>query len=396
MAGILHSVLDTFKRTRLAWLRLRGVLPSEEAERRVVSGQAWEDFCDRLKSAGAALLYPGAPTDPFQQAEGVRYLTRLTRAALEAFVEYNDPQFPELRRMVHETVKMGADNPDNYYMNAQIDGNHDYVIAGKRNSIHYLGFFTQNGNYGSTGGMSPCGVLEGDDIDVEEDGTFEVFLSRQPAEKNWLKIEPETGLVMVRQTFLDRQNEEPAQLTIRCVGAPEKPAPIAAHELDDRLKTAAMFVAGAPMLFSNWVRGFKKHTNTLPLFDPEVSNQAGGDASILYYHSHWQLEEDEALVIETPIPDCDMWNFQVNNYWMESLDYRFHRICINTGSASVEDDGTVRVIVSKLDPGHPNWLETAGHKEGTMCWRWYRPRNMEAPQPRTRVVKVSSLNSPNA
>ena len=83
--------------------------------------------------------------------EGLRYLTRLTRAGLEAFVEYNDPAFPILRRMVHETVKMGADNPDNHYFNAQISGNYEYRISGKRNTVHYLGFFTQNGNYGTTG-----------------------------------------------------------------------------------------------------------------------------------------------------------------------------------------------------------------------------------------------------
>ena len=60
---------------------------------------------------GPTLNLAGTPQDPFSQAEGMRYLTRLTRAGLEAFVEYTDPAFPVLRRMVHETVKMGADNP---------------------------------------------------------------------------------------------------------------------------------------------------------------------------------------------------------------------------------------------------------------------------------------------
>ena len=40
--------------------------------------------------------------------------------------------------MVKERVKMGADNPDNYYMNAQISGQFEYKIVGKRNSIDYL------------------------------------------------------------------------------------------------------------------------------------------------------------------------------------------------------------------------------------------------------------------
>ena len=88
--------------------------------RRVVSGQAWDEFCDRLKAAGASLNFPGDPQDPFNQAEGYRYLIRLTRAGLIAFVEHADPKVPVLHRVAHETVKLGADNPDNYYQTADL------------------------------------------------------------------------------------------------------------------------------------------------------------------------------------------------------------------------------------------------------------------------------------
>ncbi len=51
-----------------------------------------------------------------------------------------------------------------------------------------------------------------------------------------------------------------------------------------------MFVGGASLLFARWAKGFKKHVNQLPQFDPETSNAAGGDESIIYYHSYWKLE----------------------------------------------------------------------------------------------------------
>ncbi len=55
---------------------------------------------------------------------------------------------------------------------------------------------------------------------------------------------------------------------------------------------------------------------------------------------------DEALVIQVKPPDCDTWNFQLNNYWMESLDYRYFNICINKGNAQYNEDGSVEVIVT--------------------------------------------------
>lgn len=392
MRNILFTFLRIFGWTRKILLRLRGTTGEDISSRRVASGKAWEEFCDRLKLAGAALLYPGAPRDPFQQAEGLRYLTRLTRAGLEAFVEYNDPAFPVFRRMVHETVKMGADNPDNVYLNAQISGDYEYRIRGKRNSIHFLGFYTQNGNYGTTGGLAPCDKLEASAMKTGSDGSFEIILSKKKKGPNWLKIEEETTLVIVRQTYLDRDMEEPAELTIENLDGRKHPDPVTPVKIDEGLKTASLFVAGAPLLFARWAKGFQKHTNKLPVFDPEVSNAAGGDADIIYHHSHWKLAEDEALVIRVRPPECDSWNFQLNNYWMESLDYRYFNISINKATAEYGRDGSVEVIVAHTDPGRPNWLQTCGHTEGTMCWRWYRLAEGEAPvEPQCEVVRMEKL-----
>jgi len=391
MKGLLTIFLNLIKLKNKIALFFKGKSQREEIEKRITTGKAWEEFCDTLKAAGGSLMYSGTPKDAFQQAEGIRYLSRLTRAGLEAFVEYDDPQFPVFRRMVHETVKMGADNPDNYYLNAQIDGTNEYIIKGKRNTIHYFGIFSQNGNYGTTGGLSPCGVLEDDQLVVDEDGNFEIYLGLEKRGSNWLKIEPETSLLMVRQTFFNRQKEVPVELSISMVNAPERPEPLTAERINNALNTAGLFVGGASLLFSRWAARFQKHTNKLPLFDPEVSNAAGGDARITYYHSHWKLGPGEALIICTAIPACDSWNFQLNNYWMESLDYRYFNVCINAASATLEEDGTVKVIVCADDPGHPNWLETAGHNEGTMCWRWYRPQQSNLPEPYVEVVNSSEI-----
>lgn len=390
MRKLLFLYLRAMGAFQKVFLRIRGKTEEDVHNRRVISGQSWSEFCDELKAAGHVLLSPGAPRDPFQQAEGLRYLSRLTRAGLEAYVEYPDPSFPQLRRMVHETVKMGADNPDNYYMNAQISGAFDYKILGKRNTIDHISFHTQNGNYGSTGGLAPCGKIDNSELVVNEDGSFEIFVTREPQGDNWLKTEEDTSLLMVRQTFADRATEVPADLKIIPLSGMERPGALTPGQMDEGLKTAAMFVGGASLLFSRWANDFKKHVNQLPLFDPGKSNAAGGDDSIIYYHSYWKLEPGEMLLIEVQPPACDAWNFQLNNYWMESLDYQYYNISINKHSAVFEEDGSVRVIVSHEDPGLPNWIETAHHREGTMCWRWYRIHpDSQAVQPSCRIIKMN-------
>ena len=394
MRKFVIGLLGFFRRLSLAAQKLRGRTPADTAARRVVSGKSWDEFCDTLKAAGAALTFPGAPRDPFNQAEGYRYLSRLARGGLMAFVEHADPRAPVLHRVAHETVKLGSDNPDNYYQTAAIHGDFEYRISGRRNTVRYLGFGTQAGHYGQSGGLPPTGYVEAGEIETGEDGTFELIVSTRRHEGNWLPMTAESRTLIVRQTFLDRETEAPAELHIERIGCSDdekRPGPLTPAQIDEGLKSAGTLVAGAALLFANWARGFRKHSNTLPMFDPDVSLQAGGDPNIVYYHSHWAVAEDEALVIEAMPPECEHWNFQLNNYWMESLDYRYHTIHTNMHLAHHEEDGSIRLVVAHEDPGLPNWIETAGHTSGTMCFRWIRAE--AHPQPQTRLVKFPELDA---
>ncbi len=136
------GLLSLFRRISLLIRKLRGKREDDIAAQRVVRGEAWNEFCDTLKAAGAALHFPGAPQDPFNQAEGYRYLSRIARAGLMAFVEHADAKVPVLHRVVNEVTKLGADNPDNFYLTAALNGSYEYRITGRRNTIAYLSFGT--------------------------------------------------------------------------------------------------------------------------------------------------------------------------------------------------------------------------------------------------------------
>ncbi len=362
---------------------------TSDAAERILDGRSWSDFCDTLKRAGDVILRDTSPRDAFDRAEGFRYQSPLTRVALESFLEFADPLYPVLRRPAHETVKIGADNPDNYYQSAALRGDQEYRLSGTRGTVHYLGFGSYAGGYGSSGRRGQTGYLEAGELEIGADGRFEITLSRRRQPGNWLPMEEDTSLLIVRQTFGDRERERVAELTLERLGVEGPPAPVTADFVDRGLQQAASYVAGTAALFADWAEGFARHPNELPRFDPAVAAAAHGDPNIVYYHGYWEIAPDEALVIEVTPPPCDYWNFQVNNYWMESLDYRYHRIAVNHHGARVRPDGSVRLVRAARDPGADNWLDTAGHRRGTMCLRWVGAE--EHPEPTTRVVALDTL-----
>ncbi len=366
-------------------------MTSEHLNQRMASGASWDEFCDALKRAGRVVLRDGSPKDPFDQAEGYRYLSRLTRVALESYIEFAQPQAPVLRRPAHETVKIGADNPDNYYQSAAISGAYEYRITGWRNTIHYLGIGTYAGNYGSKRRSGQTGYLEAADMEIASDGSFEIVVGCREQPGNWLPMQPDTSSLIVRQTFQDRAAEQTAELRIERVGGFGPPPPLTPAFLDEGLAAAAAYVNGTATLFAEWAEGFAQHKNELRLLDPEVARAAHGDPNICYFHGYFELAADEALVVEATPPACDYWNLQVNNHWMESLDYRYHRIALNHHDAVLGEDGSVQIAIAHEDPGLPNWLETAGHARGTLCLRWIGAD--QHPQPQSRVVKLADLKS---
>ncbi len=364
-----------------------------EAEQRIVDGRAWSDFCDGLKAAGETVLRAGTPATPLDRAEGWRYLTRLLRAGLEAQVEFGDPRYPGLYQLSNETKKIGNDNPDSHYLNTTISGSHEYRITGRRGTIRYVTLGTKAGGYDSDGDMRPTGQLDGDDIEFEPDGSFEIRVSCEPQPRNWLPMQPGTTQMVIRQNYLDREKEEPWPMRIECLD-PGAPDGIDPETFEQSLRRTISFVTGTANKFVDWMERYSAHLNELPADDQAECQRAGGDANIFYLQSYWRLEPDEALVVEPArIPRCPYWNLQLSNYWMESLDHRHHRIHVNKHTAQYEPDGSVRIVIAHDDPGArwPNWLETTGHREGGMLFRWVHAD--EHPPVHTRVVKHAELAS---
>jgi hypothetical protein len=364
----------------------------DETTQKVVDGTAWQEFCTLLADAGQVILADGNPDDPLTRAEGFRMLTRLLRGALEAQLENGRPTHPGLVCTCHETIKIVAENPDNRYLGAAIDGQYDYRIWGTRGAAQWISFNLFSGGGFGGGGPGTGATLHEEQMHVEPDGTFEVIVSQRQHPGNWLRSEPGTRSITIRQTFLDRSTQEHADLHIERIGGEgTTPAPLSPDHLFRSLVYAGFYVRGVAEIGASWARRQSQWPNVFTDEAELPETDKFKDPQIIWHQAYFDLADDEALVIEVNPPRCEYWMFALHNHWMETLDYVHHQTTLNCHSATLEEDGSVRFVVAHRDPGMPNWLDTAGHRCGTVGVRWVGPDVVDV-LPATRVVPFDSIS----
>lgn len=354
---------------------------------------AWEDFCERLKGAADVVFDEGAPTDRLSRTEGIRYLSRLIGFGLDLNLEYNDPLFPELVRYFDPTRrKQGGDNPDAFYLGARISGNETYRVHGQRGSARYLIFTTLEPKKGVPGGHALYGSqqaqLLGDDLELGADGSFELILGPDAQQGNWIQTTPQTSWFTIRQFFGDWLGEKPMSVQIERVGATGPPPALSADRLAHALAEAGNFVGDSAGFWVEWLERYRHEKN---FFAPNVPSGLSAAPGGNLNHCLWEIEPDEVLLVEVTPVECHYWNFELNNYWMNSTDYRYHLSSLNGEQAVLEADGSVRIAVSHADPGIPNWLDTAGFRVGFISNRWMQAAS--SPLPAARLLKLAELDS---
>ncbi len=349
---------------------------ADDAER-LMSGQAWDDFCERLKKTGRRILEPDFPGSPRERAEGFRHLARMVVFGLQWAVEFGDPDFPSFYRCDGDLVQWGAPNADNIYLRARIRGDGSYRLTGNKGKLHDFIISTHDGDMH----MEKYAVFEersARDLEMAPDGSFEVILSPREHRGNWMPLHPDVEYVLIRQYLSDWDRHEPGQFLIHKVGnegrAPERLEPARmAHLLDE----AAERIARA------------RANMTDNVLSPPQKAQ-GGAYNIFYGSGFYTLADDEALLIQCERPDAGYWSFQLNTIgWFESLDIANRQTSLNGHQAHIDEDGKLREVVAHRDPGLPNWLDTEGRPQGVVVYRWVWAKN--TPTPTSRVVKLADV-----
>jgi len=363
---------------------------TDDAVSRLLSGELWSSFCDDLKAAGDDILRPGV-TDPLDVAEGFRMLTRLLRGALEDRLEWAFPANPSLISTCHETIKIIGENPDNLYLGCPLNGKYEYRIWGTRGEAKWLSFNTFSAGGFGGGGRGTGTTLHEEQLEISPDGTFEVTLSQHEHAGNWLRLEPDTTSLAIRQTFLHKKTDRRAELHIERIKAvPDAPAPLSAEVLERRLTKIVRHVRTIARIGADWAERNAVKPNIF--WDAQKDDtRKFGDPQIKWQMAYLHLQPHEALIVEFVPPKCDYWNIALHNHWMETLDYRYHQISLNSATATAASDGSVRCVVAHHDPGVDNWLDLAGHTNAVLGVRWIGADVEESVVPSTRVVNIDSL-----
>jgi hypothetical protein len=265
-----------------------------EALRGVMDGSAWDEFCEHLRRAGHSVI-EAAPDDALDRAEGLRYVGRIAKHALQSFIEQSDPAAP----VISGLPKLGGDNPDYVYASAPLSAAHEYRLRGNVGDAHYLGFGSYSGEVGTEEGLRCSGYLGGTDIVTDAQGDFEIVVSSEARPRNWLPMQPDTTQLMVRQTVADRRNQRPASFEIERTDGAWTSGPLDPVGYAGQLARAGSYVEGAIAQFLGWTRRFASRPNEIRRLDSDLAAGAQGDPFTHYYAGYYQITEDQTLVIGT-------------------------------------------------------------------------------------------------
>ncbi|RCW44585.1 hypothetical protein DFQ14_104174 [Halopolyspora algeriensis] len=332
--------------------------------------------------------------------EGYDYLAGSIRAALQSAWAY-ERDFPRFIRSATPATKVGLDNPDTLYFSARIRPDAEYLVTGTRGSTADLSFQVLDGDYSPADVPGSLSAFDDRDITIGADGTFELRFQPSAAsgEAGTAAAGPDhftlgsgAAMLLVREVYSDWNTERPGTIRIQRADriGTSPPAP------DGDLPAKRYSAAGKILLsqlktflaFPEWYY-LNLPVNTLT----EPRSTPGGLSTQFSSVGHYDLAEQEAMVVTVPASEAPYQGIQLGSMWYVSMDFINHQTSLNTDQARIDPDGRIRFVIGERDPGLANWLECTGHRRGYVQLRWQRLARALTPAdgPEVEIVDMDEL-----
>jgi len=307
----------------------------------------------------------------------------------EIFIDTDFPYFNNLSTF----SKVGMDNADQTYHQTFIDGSGIYKVWGTRGSSKTISFTT----YLPDTLSESLHVL--DKLKYEHDGSFEIILGGKNQNfTNWMPLENTLIRLLVRQTYSDWNNEMPGTIHIDRIDKEKPSFPI----INSRSVSNNLVNLGNKVLLNatRWPEYQLKRIEQMiavnSISKPRKVGQTGGLLGRLMSHGHFNLKDDEVLIIKAWPTEAEYQGIQLGNPWWQSLDYANRITSLTADQSALSSDGAYYYILSRTDPGYANWLDIEDFDRGAILMRWDGLKDTyldSALFPTAYLVKIDELKS---
>jgi len=342
-----------------------------------------------LGEAGERLARRTAPLPAAEQADGFRALLRALHNQLARFEV--DRERPELVPFNGWRQKLLMDNPDFRYWVADLRPDRRYRVTGTRGGAAFVSLTA----YAASGlaDAAAAARLDSDSLHFDEAGRFAVTVGgERPASGDWLPLPEGASALWVRQLHEDVRHDAPGSCAIEPLDGGPPPPFIEPEPFARRL---ARLGPTLPRVVAAWAAAEaeeRERPNQVRHWSEMQGGAAFTEPGIHYLRGAWQLEPEEALVLEGEAVACRYWNALLYSRFLNSLDHRHRQVSL-TGSRIALRDGRYRLVLAAGDPGVPGWLDTEGRRFGLFVLRWLQPER-PPPLPRARVLPLAEVRRP--
>lgn len=367
---------------------------SGESDASAASSVALRQFRGTVDSYRSQLLNCDWGRDPVMRARALYFVQSLEVAAFNNYVAPRQT-FPALyvqSMFMPFELTWGIQNPDFLNRNGYIDGARSYRIHGRKNGCYWSTIQVFRGFWGDDL-QGTLANIDFDDVPHDEDGNFEIFLGPEclaRAEgKYFVRTDPASRnmLLAMRETCWDWTRETLMDVHIEILDRPDdEPLYYDEEEFARRIAKAGKFLAACCENVLGRVRELGPGGTMPPnRFVEAAGGHAGGGSPLgAWVRMVYDIQPDEALIIDMPVVEARYWGIQLGSVWMQTTDFSYHQSSLNGHQAAIDTDGRFRAVLSAHDPGVPNWLDPVGHSCGMAVLRFYKFETIAVPE----VTKV--------